>query len=495
MHNSKVLNLLKTFSKDEFRDFGLFVKSSFYNRESVIIRLYNILKEYYPEFECISLQKKSVYSKLYPQKHFNDALLRNTISDLLSLAEKYLEHIQSESDPFYRQYLLLKELTNRKQQVLFKMNFKKAENILKSSEVRDEIYYHNKFLLEDEFRRNVVVNSSRILFKDDNIDDQARSLHIQHLTENIKLYAIMLNQKKFTFDHKFDFSLMEVLTDYLEKNYQAYKNIPYITIFYNCVMLFKTEEKKYFDELKGELKKHYRELSITDRKNMFIVLTNHCNMQIKKGRYEFCRESFVIYKEFIRTKAYYEGNDFMAHYIYRSAVSSALDVKEFEWAEKFINNHRTDVHIDFRDSSFNFCYSQLYLLRGEYDKALESLSKVQTFDFKDKQNVNQSLLQIYFCKNETESFLSLVDSFRHFLKRNDKVRKLDFKMLNNFITYIKRLYGIKHSRLKTDKADLNFLKKELERNNEISSRKWLLERIDELLDQQNRHKSRTNKTF
>ena len=495
MHNSKVLNLLKTFSKDEFREFGLFVESPVYNRESVIIRLYKILKEYYPEFESISLQKKSVFSNLYPHKHYNDAFLRNTISDLLGLAEKYLKYIQSASDPFYNQYLLLKELTNRKQQVLFKMNYKKAEKILKSSEVRDEIYYHNKFLLEDELRRNVVVNSSRILFKDDNIDDQAKSLHIQHLTENIKLYAIMLNQKKFTFDHKFDFSLLEVLTRYLENNYHTYSNIPYITIFYNCVMLFKTEEKKYFDELKSELKKHYKELSVIDRKNMFMVLTNHSNLQIKTGRYEFCRESFEIYREFIRTKAYYEGNDFMAHYIYRSAAYSALDVKEFDWAEKFINEHRTDGHIDFRDSSFNFCYSQLYLLRGEYDKALESLSKVRTFDFKDKQSVNQTLLQIYFCKNETESFLSLVDSFRHFLKRNDKVRKLDFKMLNNFITYIKRLYAIKHGSIKFDKSDLNILKKDLEKNNEVSSRKWLLERIDELLDQEKPHKGRTNMTF
>ncbi|MBK8549994.1 MAG: hypothetical protein IPL53_02620 [Ignavibacteria bacterium] len=481
MHNSKALYLLKTFSKEEFREFGAFIESPFHNRENIIVKFYNVLKAEFPLFTGQNLRRINIFKKLYPDKPFDDALMRNTISDLLSLAEEYIKNKQFSRETFYNQYLLLKELTNRKQQSLFKMNFKKAEKALKSSEVRDEIYYQNNFLLEDELRRNVVVNSSRILFHDDNLNAQAKNLHIYHLTENIKLYAIMLNQAKFTFDHKFNFGFLEVVREFIEKNYEGFSDVPYIIIFYNCVMLFKTEEKRYFDALKSEVKKHFRKLSLTDRKNMFIVLTNHSQQQIKKGKFEFYKESFEIHKEFIRTKAYFEGNDFMAHYIYKSAAISAIDAGETEWAEKFINQYRALVHIDFRDSAFYYCSSRLHLSKGEYDEAIESLSKVQAFDFTDRQNVNQTLLMIYYCKNETESFLSLVDSFRHFLKRNKKVRKQDFKMFNNFITCIKKLYTLKNKDRDDIRPDLIIFKNEMAGKTDVISKKWLLQKADELI--------------
>ncbi|MEO8446889.1 MAG: hypothetical protein ABI528_05305, partial [bacterium] len=237
MHDSNLINLLSTFSKEEMKRFGLFVNSPFYNREKILIKFVSVLIKNHPEFGVEEMQKKKIYASILPGKAYNDALMRNTVSDMLKLAEEFLKVIRVNKDAFYSSYNLMKELTDRKQKTLFSMNFRKAKAVLESSGVLDEIYYQNSFLLEDEKRRNVVVNSSRILYKDDNLQQQADSIHLHHLVENIKLYAIMLNQKKFTYDHNFDFTLLEILRTYIEENFHLYRNVPYIAIFYNCVML------------------------------------------------------------------------------------------------------------------------------------------------------------------------------------------------------------------------------------------------------------------
>lgn len=480
MHDSNLLNLLKTFSREEFREFGLLTESPFFNREKVLIKLYGILKNYYPDFESKELDKKTVYHKLFDGKIYYDALMRNTISDFLKLTEEYLKILQLRKDPFYSQYLLLKELTNRKQQKLFKMNFKKGESILNRSDIRDEIYYQNKFLLEDESRRNIVVNSSKVIYKEDNLNEQAYSLHVHYMVENIKLYAIMLNQKKFTYDHKFDFTIFETLRKYLEENFHTYEKIPYITIFYYCVMLYKTDEKKYFDRLRVEMKKHYKKLTPTDQKNMYMVLTNHSNMQIKKGNFEFYDELFEINKDLLKTKAYFEGNDFMPHYIYNVIALNAIALNKLDWAEKFINRYRKLIHSDFRESAYNYCMSNLLIEKGNYNEALERLSKVTPYDSSSKLFINSTLLKIYFCKNESEAFFSLVDSFRHLLKRNKDIKQEDRIYYNNFITKLKKIYSLKMKPI-SDKADLLLQLKEIENSNYIILKKWLLDQTEKLI--------------
>lgn len=485
MHDNNLIKLLKTFSKEEFKELGLLIDSPFYNREKVHIKFYSILKKYYPDFNVTELDKKKIFSELFLGKTYNDALLRNTISDFIKLMEEYLKVYQLKKDSFNSNYFLLKELTNRRQQKLFKMNFKKASGQLDSTGIKDEIYYQNNFLLEDEKRRNVVVNSSRVLYADDNLKEQYEHLKVQHMVEMMKLYALMLNQIKFTFDYSYDFSLFETMRKYLEENFHLYRHIPYIVIFYNCVMLYKTEDKKYFERLKTELHKHYRKLTLIDRKNMYMVLTNHCTYQIKHGKLEFYNEMFEVNKEFIRTKAYLEGNDFMAHYIYQTIAMNAILYKKLDWAEKFIRTYRNEISSEFRESSYHYCLANLYLEKKNYDTALEMLSKVEFCDIGFKLNVNLTLLKIYFCKNETEAFLSLVDSFRHFLKRNKEIKNADREFHNNFVNFLKKIYQLKIN-AQSDTAEVDFLKGELIKNNSIIHKKWLIDNIELLLEKNER---------
>ena len=68
MEDSKLIQLVKTFSKTEFNDFGKFVKSPFFNESQKLILLYELLKENYPVFNSGLFNNRKIFELLYPEE-------------------------------------------------------------------------------------------------------------------------------------------------------------------------------------------------------------------------------------------------------------------------------------------------------------------------------------------------------------------------------------------------------------------------------------------
>ncbi|MBL0108759.1 MAG: hypothetical protein IPP52_16115 [Ignavibacteria bacterium] len=115
MENTRLINLLKSFSADELREFELFVTSPFATGKCTYGFIRNF-KQHYPEFTGMDFNKEKISPNFFLERNSNDPLLRNTFSDLLKLCEEYLKISQFRQDKFYSRYLLLKQLTNRKQE-------------------------------------------------------------------------------------------------------------------------------------------------------------------------------------------------------------------------------------------------------------------------------------------------------------------------------------------------------------------------------------------
>jgi hypothetical protein len=122
MKKSKVIDVLKTFLPDELKRFKEFVYSSFHNRNKNVIKLFDLLKKYHPEFESEKLEKEKIYKKFFPEKQYNDVVIRILISDLLKLSEEFLSYINFQKKPLEEIKYLLNELKERKLDSLHKTN-------------------------------------------------------------------------------------------------------------------------------------------------------------------------------------------------------------------------------------------------------------------------------------------------------------------------------------------------------------------------------------
>ena len=60
MKNTKLVRFLMLFTVEEFKKLGLFVRSPYYNRLNNVIKLYNSIKKYYPDFDSRGFTKENV---------------------------------------------------------------------------------------------------------------------------------------------------------------------------------------------------------------------------------------------------------------------------------------------------------------------------------------------------------------------------------------------------------------------------------------------------
>jgi hypothetical protein len=98
MTNSKLILLLRSFSKEELKEFQNFVDSPYFNREKSISRLVAEVKKelIYPKES--NLLKEGIFKRVYPERVYSDDLMRNIVSKTLKLAEEFVTNREFQSE-------------------------------------------------------------------------------------------------------------------------------------------------------------------------------------------------------------------------------------------------------------------------------------------------------------------------------------------------------------------------------------------------------------
>jgi hypothetical protein len=134
MENSQVkfrfIPIIRAFSKEEFKEFGRFVKSPYYNSNKKIIALYETLKKYYPELNHSHLTGEKLYKKIYPGKKFKKSEIEKLSYAMRVLAEKFLTVKGLSKEKPISALGLLRELNDRNLSSNFKRKWKETKSIL-----------------------------------------------------------------------------------------------------------------------------------------------------------------------------------------------------------------------------------------------------------------------------------------------------------------------------------------------------------------------------
>ena len=64
MLKSSLLEILRTFSKEELKKFEDFVRSPYFNKKEKLVKLFLAIKKYAPEFADANLDKEKVWSDI-----------------------------------------------------------------------------------------------------------------------------------------------------------------------------------------------------------------------------------------------------------------------------------------------------------------------------------------------------------------------------------------------------------------------------------------------
>jgi len=479
MDKSKVLFLLKTFTKEEFKKFGLFLRSPYFNRENIQIKIYDVMKEYYPDFNSSLLEKQKIYDILYPGRRYNDGAMRNILSDMLKLAELFLSIERFQSENFKKNIFLLEELRERKLKTNFLKQKERTEKIIEENIIKDGLYYDRKSELAALYARFLRGTQETFIQRDKVLQETSDLITISSLIKLIYYNTDMLSVQSNISNITYNLNLAEEIDSFFKNKGKKYLKISYIEGYWLSFKLIQTGDEKYFYLLKERLTKYSSEMSMHELKNIFTILENYCYKKIKDGNQAFVKEQFLIYKQSVENRSY-ESIGFISSTLFMSIVVIAFEAGEFKWADKFTKEYINDVKEDSRSNTLHFCTALKRYWNNKYEEALKELSKVTSEEFSFKQNIRSLILKIYYDLNEVEPFYSHIDSYKHFINKNKIVHNNIREPINNYILFSKRIFDLKNFPKNNTGFELKKLKGEIMNTSLLINKTWLLKKTDEV---------------
>ncbi|RPI17251.1 MAG: hypothetical protein EHM58_10010 [Ignavibacteriae bacterium] len=482
MKKTNLIKILKTFSKEEMKMFGKFISSPYHNNGKNCSPLFKQLQKFHPDFVSDKLSKENIYKKLYPGKKYNKQVLWNLTSAAEKLTKEFLTQIALRKNKITKTGLILSELGNRKLLNDYPKTLNEMEKILEKSGI-DYDYFENKGHLEN-YRQEYF----HLIDKIKPMSDSKLKASEYQILLFLRMTVGGLNDMNLlseSYNYKFDVNIplefaknldLKCIVEYAHNNKFEYTFL--IEIYYHTLMLLlEPKQTVHLDKLRELYGLHYNKFTKSEKRNMMHWIANYCVDKAEFDDLKYKRITFEL-NEF-RLKeglAFYPENQ-IPKAIYIQILNAALAVNETEWAVNFIKNYTTKLQPLIRDSMECMAYAFLYFHTKEYRKVLNYLNKVELSDIQDKFFARTLTARSYYELHETEPLLSYIDSSRQFLMKNPLVTNLSRVYIQNFLKYIKKIVFIRENKT-YDK--IYILRSEIEKNNIISNKKWLLEKLGEL---------------
>ena len=484
MISATLLNMLSKFSVKEYKEFGEFVRSPFFNKNENVISLYDYLKKYYPEFTGPKLKKEYVYSRLFKGKAYNDGFMRTVTFNLGKLAEDYLAYINFRKDDLNRGINLLKELNERKLEKVFLKYYAEIEEDINSIQYHDTEYFFKKYELEEQ--KEIYLDWSKFKQKDfknysektiSYIDDELTSFYLAKMLNH---YRFILDKEQYE-QIKFDSTFTDHILDYLLNKDDYFRNKIKIRLHLHEVLLIKEKRTEDYEKLKEILVTGVDFLSHSDRYSLHNILQSFLIEKSFGGASGLAVERLELYKICIAQKLYAASEHiYFDDLMFGNIVITAIAAKQFDWTEEFINKYSEDVSPENRDVVYGFSLARLSFAKGRFEDALKHLNGIKTIrHIQYKIPVrNLTLMASYELGMLTQAVYN-IDSYRHFLSNNkDSLSVIRHERVVNFLKFFAKL--VKY-REKDNPAEITKLAAELEETNNTIEKSWLLEKAREFI--------------
>ncbi|MCB0722899.1 MAG: hypothetical protein KDC42_11395 [Ignavibacteriae bacterium] len=491
MENTKLTSLFKTFTPSEFKEFEKFLSSPFHSGDRNLKPLFEIVKKYYPKFDDPKFTKEETFRVLYPDEKFDEARIRKLMSFLLKMGEDYLVAIALRNDKYERNFLLLKEFRERELDTPYKGLANTMEKEISTTKFPVEIYFAKRL----DYCRETF-----IYYYDYKYDyGKAFELVNEQLTNSTSLFLFFLfralNTKSIA--EKFH------ATDYDKTIHSAIRNTFEIEKFFNSeakgnetieIMLpgfyiskaledifdFESYEKgkKLLIENIGKYNTTSQHAFFRDLRSINIYREHYGETESIKQ--EAQKEIFEIIKLMFEYEAVIPDNEkYLPVNSFKIILNSALINKDYQWAEKFIEEYIPRLEPEQRKSMKYFALAFLEVKRGNYEKCLEYIINIKIDTPFIKFTVRHLNFIVFYELELYEEARYFLDTTQKYYSNTREIPSAVKEEGQNFVKYYKML--LRYSdKLQSEEIEMNF--KKLLSEKVLTNKEWLLEKFEGIVN-------------
>ena len=466
MKQSKLISLLKSFSSSELRAFKDFLSSPYFNKKEINLELYKILKllakQDFPEEK---IKREVLFCKLFPNEKYDERKLNHVISEVFRLAEQYLGIQEFEQDRALPYLYTARAHLKKQQEKAYLHQARKARKKLEEASYRDCQYFYQSTILEELEEQHF--SSKKIHRTNTNLQLAANQFDRYYLAQKLQYSCIMLDRQKFL-PIQYDIPFLPLIKKMLEL--QSFESEPSIIVYhYLMLALTQKSDKASFEQFRNYLSEHLSVFTETEARQLFLLAINFCVHKIRIGERDYAAELMHFYSEGIEKGLLLEKGK-LSPWIYKNVVKLGLGLQRLEWVESFVKKYSHYLTEVLRKDAYHFSLADIHFHKKAYGNALSELNKVEFSDIHYNLDAKAMLLKIYFESGETEALLSLISSFKIFLKRQKSLTPHVRLSYLNFTTILYKIY--KQGNLYEEE-----IKKEIKNTKALNGRNWLLDQI------------------
>lgn len=477
MLRSKLLSLLDSFSNTQLSKFDQFVSSPYFNEHENLLKLYQYLYKNLSDNKLYhsakQLDKEVVWANLYENKPFNDAHLRGLASSLLQLAYQFIHAESCHEDPLKGRVAVMERLKAPSMDKHFSGLARQFTRMKEQQPEEGSTQFHQLYYFHRLHHQQIEETGQKQTdFKP--LETADRYLDAYYYLEKLKHYCDALGYRNFVASQP-EISLPKGFWDMLEG--AKLIDFPLINAYVLVAkMLEKPEQENAFWQLKELLFNNYKRFTQDDQLTLFIHLTNYCiNNKINAGQANFYPALFEVYQQAIETGIFYQ-NGRLQPQDYKNIITVGLRVEAFNWVETFIQENTHMLPEENQENALTYNLAKVYFFQKEYEKVIEKLREVEYNDLVYALGSKLMLLRTYYELGEFIALDSLIDSFRIYLRRNQKISRDMKQQYMNVLRFVKQLSKV----APRDQSALQKIQQKVELCNALAAKQWVLKKIEEL---------------
>jgi hypothetical protein len=469
MQKSVLAEIVQSLDRKEIREIRKWLNSPAHNQREDVIRLFEYLVKVFAKLEKFP-EKEAIWTEIMPGIPYDDAFMRQVMYFLLKSIEEYLVFSDEISNQISFQVKISRIYRVRKLDKAYKQASRIGREALQNQPLRNTFYLLNKFFLEkEEYEFKMGINQNTTV----NLQEMAEALEHWFIVEELQVANSMLAHHKIFQKAHYSQSLLDDVLKY-SKAQDLFQETAIAIYYYAYMTITNPAEEHYFDQFENLILQESEQLfTIPEIRDLYRTALNYCTAKVNQGSIEYCRRALEFYNKGVEKGVLLENN-MLTRYTFGNAVAFAIKIKEYEWAENFIQNYEHHLDGKEQNSIINFNLSRVYFEKGDYKKAQTLLSQFEYDDMLFNIIAKTMLLKIYYETDEYDAFESLVDSMRIYLQRKealDAARKNSFK---NMLSLMKKLLHLDVY----SKAQKEKYRELVVSTNPLAERDWLLKQVE-----------------
>lgn len=464
--------IIRSLNKKELRKLETFISSSYHNRNPETIELFLHLSQNSYELASAGISEES-FGKIFKKPGITKYHFNRLVSEFTDLLYQFLIFESLRNDHSERNLYLLKILQERKTFRNAKRAFNELTEQLKESKNIDEDYYHKK--IKTEKFKNTSKFVELVYSNSKELQDVSGYIDLNFIFQKLQSFIMMVkhnNETSYSIDYNYTFK--DAIVEFIRDNETRIKKDHVLIYSYYLAlqMMGEKDNDHYFNTFKKYVFSNVDRISIGYLKDLLLDYKNNCDDRIYLNQKKYGNEIYKVY-ELMDEKNMILLENTISHIDFMNAVLTALALKKRTWALYFYEKYKGTIDQKHREDVLHLVRANLLFYDRRFSESLLELNKISSKQFYYYLRIRLIRIKIYFEFNESESVNYIIDSVKHYIKRNRELIGSNFMIVDNFLNTVRKLQRLK---FKTSLKEYKNLKNYIKREESIYSKDWLLQK-------------------